>query len=92
MLGADLTCSLDHRYLQLVRPYLDTAERDKGQVATDEPLLDGRELRRVVLDVDVDVLQLADPLAVAIDQHLAVPLGDVPFRVLLMLGHRCRLP
>jgi hypothetical protein len=53
---------------------------------------DGAELRLVSLDVDVDVLQLADLLPVAIDQHLAVPLGDVPFGVPLVLGHRDEPP
>jgi hypothetical protein len=56
-------------------------------VAADEALLDGGELRLVVFDIYVDILQFADPLAVAIDQHLAVLLGDVPLGVLLVLGH-----
>src|SRR5690348_17435512 len=58
-------------------------------MAADEALLDGGELRLVILNVDVDVLQLSDLLAVAIDQHLAVPLSDVPIGILLVLGH-CR--
>src|SRR6476646_9774774 len=58
-------------------------------MAADEALLDGGELRLVILNVDVDVLQLSDPLAVAIDQRLAVPLGDVPIGILLVFGH-CR--
>jgi hypothetical protein len=45
-------------------------------VTADEPLLDGAELRLVVLHIDVNVLQLADLLTLAIDQQLAVPLGD----------------
>src|SRR6476646_3735236 len=58
-------------------------------MAADEALLDGGELRLVILNVDVDVLQLSDPLAVAIDQHLAVPLGDVPIGILPVFVH-CR--
>ncbi|MGZ4218240.1 MAG: hypothetical protein ACXVHB_29855 [Solirubrobacteraceae bacterium] len=49
---------------------------------------DGRELRLVVLHVDVDVLQLADLFSVAIDQHFAVPLRDVPTGIFLLFGHR----
>jgi hypothetical protein len=57
-------------------------------VTADEALLDGGELRLVVLHIDVNVLQLANPFAVAIDQHLAVPFRGVPVRVFLVLGHR----
>src|SRR6185312_3486774 len=74
--------------LQLIGADLDAAKWYEGQVAADEALLDGRELRLVGLDIDIDILKLADPLPVAIDQHLPVPLGDVPLRVLLVLaGH-----
>src|SRR4051812_42840792 len=84
--GLDLL--LGNRYLQFIRTDLDPAQRHEGQVATDEALLDSAELGLVVLDVDVDVLQLADLLAVTVNQHLAVPLGDVPIGLLLVLGHR----
>jgi hypothetical protein len=76
----------DSRF-EALGPDLDSTERHKGQVATDEALLDGRELRLVGLDVDVDVLQLADLLAVAVYQHLAVPLRDVPLGILLVLSN-----
>jgi hypothetical protein len=46
-------------------------------VTADQTLLDGAEHRLVGLDVDVDVLELADLLPLAVDQRLAVPLGDV---------------
>jgi hypothetical protein len=80
-LGADLSCSL-----------VTVTCNSSGPIRADEALLDRGELRLVTLDVDVHVLQLADPLGVAIDQHLAVPLGDVPPCVLLTLVHRRRLP
>src|SRR5579862_2068583 len=85
--GRGLDSRLGHRYLQLVGADRDSAQRHEGQVAADETFLDRAELRLVVFDVDIDVLQLADLLAVAIDQHLAVPLGDVPLRLTLVLGH-----
>src|SRR5436305_951335 len=79
---------LGDRYLQVIGTDRDPAQRDKGQVAANEALLDGGELRLIVLDVDVDVLQLADPLAITINEHLAVPLADVPTGTLLVFGHR----
>src|SRR6478609_5331824 len=75
------------RDLQLVGADLDPTEWHEGQMATDKALLDGRELGLVGLDVDVDILELADLLAVEIYQQLAVPLGDIPLRPFLMLGH-----
>ena len=97
----DVGCGLDlflgYRYSQLVGADLDPAEWHEGQVAGDEALLDGGELRLVGLNVDVDVLELADLLAVDVDEQLAVPLGDVLLGLFLMLGHgrgpsyaRCR--
>ena len=58
--GRGLDLLSGHRYLQFVRADPNPCERDEGQVASDEALLDGRELRLVVLDVDVYVLELAD--------------------------------
>src|ERR1700722_18199658 len=78
---------LGHRHLQFIGTDPDPAQRHEGQVTPDEPLLDGGELWLVVLNVDVDVLQLADLLTIAIDQHLAVPFGDVPLGTRLLLGH-----
>jgi hypothetical protein len=51
-------------------------------VATDEreAFLDGPEHWLVRFDIDVDVFEFADLLAVAVNQLLAVPLGDVPMR------------
>jgi hypothetical protein len=47
-------------------------------VPTDETFLDRRELRDVGLDVDVDILQLADLLALGIHKRLAMPVGHIP--------------
>jgi hypothetical protein len=58
MFGADLDLLLGHRELQVIGTYRDPAQRHKRQVSADEALLDGGELRLVVLDVDVDVLKL----------------------------------
>ncbi|MGD0372730.1 MAG: hypothetical protein ABSC16_13665, partial [Candidatus Dormibacteria bacterium] len=52
-----------------------------------ETLLDSAELRLVGLDINVDILQPADVLAVAIDEHLAVPFGDTPRGLVLIFGH-----
>jgi hypothetical protein len=49
-----------HRHLQVIRTNLDPAQRNEGQVPADQALLDGAEPRLIGLDVDVDVLQLAD--------------------------------
>jgi hypothetical protein len=46
-------------------------------VAGEQAFLHGAEHRLVGLDVDVDVFELADLLAVSVDQILAVPFGDV---------------
>jgi hypothetical protein len=81
-----------YRHPQVIGADHDAAQGNEGQVPADEPLLDGAELRLVGLDVDVDVLQPADLLAVAIEKHLAVPRGDVPFGVWLVLGHRREPP
>jgi hypothetical protein len=51
-------------------------------------LLDSAELRLVVLRVDVNVLRLSGALAVGIDRHLALPLGDVPIGILVALRSR----
>ena len=39
--------------------------------------LDGRELRLLRLDVEVDVLELADPVTLAVDQLAALPFAEV---------------
>ena len=65
----DVGCSADlllgHLDLKIVRTDLNAAQRHERQVTTNEALFDGGELRLVVLDIDVDILQLADLLAVA---------------------------
>jgi hypothetical protein len=43
-------------------------------------------LRLIGLHIDVDVLQLADLLAVTIDEHLAVPISHVLRGSLLLLS------
>jgi hypothetical protein len=60
MLGASWTW----RYLQVVGADRDPPQRHKRQVAGEQPLLDRAEHRLVGLDVDVDVLELADLVAV----------------------------
>jgi hypothetical protein len=85
MLGASWTCSLVTATCSSSGPTL--TERHESQVASDQALLDGRELRRVGFDVDVDVLELADLLAVAVEQQLPVPFCDVPLALLLWLVH-----
>src|SRR5947209_5398932 len=89
--GRALDLCLGDCHLQIIGTDLDPAQRHKRQVPADEALLHGAELGLVGLNVDVNVLQLSDPLAVAINQHLAVPLGDVPLRLPLVLGHRLAL-
>lgn len=61
-------------------------------MSPDEPLLDGRELWHVGLDVDVYILELADLLAREIHQQLAVPVGDVERHIDLIVVHRFRPP
>src|ERR1700722_4257276 len=78
----DLGCRLDlllcRRDLQGVwtDPY--ASQWHKGQMTVNEAFLHSAELGLVCLDVDIDVLKLADLLAVSINEHLAVPLGDAP--------------
>ena len=59
----DVRCCLDlrlgNRYLEVIRTHRDPAQRHKREVAADEALLDGGELRLIVLSVDIDILQLA---------------------------------
>ena len=43
------------------------------------------------VSTSTNALQLADLPAVAIDKHLAVPVGDVPLGLPLVLGHRLNL-
>src|SRR5581483_8837986 len=64
-------------YLHVVGPNGDRAERHEGQMATHATFLDGAEHRLVSLDVDVDVLEFAEPFAVAIDELRSGPAGDV---------------
>src|SRR5581483_10656583 len=70
------------RDLQVVGPDRDPGQRHEGEVASDQAFLDGAEHRLVGFDVDVDVLELADPHSVAADACLAVPFADV-----LLIGH-----
>jgi hypothetical protein len=83
--GPDLL--LRHGDLQVFGTDLNAGQRHEGQVAADEALLDGSELRLVGLDVNVDLLKLTDLLAVAVNEHPAVPFSDVPCRLALVFGH-----
>jgi hypothetical protein len=56
---------------QLVGADLDPSKRHERQMAADKALLDGRELGLVSLDIDVDILELADLLAIEIDSARA---------------------
>jgi hypothetical protein len=56
-------------------------------VTVDEAFLDCGELRFVGLDINVDILKLAYLLAVAVNEHPAVPFGDVPLCLVLIFGH-----
>src|SRR6202007_3238089 len=47
--------------MQINAAIWDPTQRHKRQVPTDEALVDGGELRLVVVDVDVDILELPDP-------------------------------
>src|SRR5690349_18949070 len=89
--GRGLDLLLGHRHLQPVGTHRDAAQGHEGQVAANEALLDRAELRLVVLDVDVDVLELADLLPLPVNQHLSVPLGHVPLGLRLLIGHRIAL-
>jgi hypothetical protein len=82
MLGALFDLLSGHRHLQIVGTDRDPGQRDEGQVAADQPLLDGAEHRLIGFDVDVDVLESADLLPVTVDQIFALPFADV-----LMMGH-----
>jgi hypothetical protein len=76
-IGRALDLLLRHRHLQVIRTEREAGQRHESQVAADQALLDGAEHWLVGLDVDVHVLELADLLPIAVDQRLAVPLGDV---------------
>jgi hypothetical protein len=46
-------------------------------MASDEALLDGAEHRLVGLEVDVDILELADLVTIAVEELLAAPVREV---------------
>ena len=76
MFGADLTCSLLTLTCSSARPTVIPPSRTKVRYRQIKPSLTVATWRLVVLNVDADVVQLADPFTVAIDHHLAVPFGD----------------
>ena len=92
MFGASLTCSLVTGTCTLSGPIVIPISGTKRQVPPDEAFLHGPELRFVGLDVEVDLLEPADPLTVHVHEVPAAPLGDlaVHHRRLghLRLGHR----
>ena len=51
-----------HLHLHIVGTDRDPGQRDEGQMAADQALLDGAEYRLIGFDVDVDVLEPADLL------------------------------
>ena len=69
---------LGHLDLKIIGTYLNAAQRYERQVTADEALFDGSELRLISFDIDVNILQLADLLAVTVDERPTVPFGDVP--------------
>ena len=65
-----LLCHLD---LKIIGTDLNATQRHKCQVTTDEALFDRSELGLISFDIDVNTLQLADLLTVAIDERPTVP-------------------
>ncbi len=92
----DVRCRLHelpcHGHPQLVGAHGHPAYGNERQMAVEESFLDGGELWFVGLDVDIDVLQFSDLPAVDVDDRLAVPVGDIPRRSLLVLCHFTTLP
>ena len=84
--GRRATCSLLDTTCKSSGP-IGAPKRHEGQVPIEEAFFDSAELRLVVLYVDVDVLQLAKLLAVAIDEHLVPPIADVPSGRVTLFGH-----
>ena len=70
--------------LEVIRTDLDATQRYEGQMPVKKAFLDGSELRLVGLNVDVDVLQLAKLLAIAVDDHLPAPFSHAPCGVILI--------
>jgi hypothetical protein len=78
--GGVFYLSSGNGHLERVRADRCPRERDERQVASNEPFLDRPELRLVGLDVEVDAFKLADRLAFAVDEILAVPFCDALVR------------
>jgi len=76
MLGASLTWCLETVTCKLSGPIVIPASGTK-EMAADQAFLDRAEHRLVRFDVHVDVLELADPFSVPVDECLAVPFADV---------------
>jgi hypothetical protein len=76
-----------HFDLQVIGTNVDSAQRHESEMAADKAFLHRGKLRLVCLDVNVDILQLADLFAVPIHQHLPVPFGGAPFRLFLIFVH-----
>ncbi len=90
--GCRLDLLLRDSHLEVVGTDLDYTQRHKGQMPTDEALLDRAELRFIGLDIDVHILQLADLLTVDIDEHLALPFSCSPLGLTLFVSHFRLLP
>ena len=62
-------------------------EWHEGQMPADEAFLNGPELGLVGLNVDIHLFELADLVAVAVDESFPVPLCGVPFGLIIGFGH-----
>lgn len=78
--------SLGRHDLKELETDLNARQRHEGQVTTEDALLDGAEVRFVGLDIHVAVLRLPDPFPVAIDYHLAEPVGNSPLGLGLLVA------
>src|SRR3954453_18670081 len=77
MFGASLTWSFGEGDLQVVAGGRRVLDRHEAHVRAEDPGLDGDPLGLAALAVEVDVLDLADLVAVAVDERSSAPGLDV---------------
>jgi hypothetical protein len=79
--GLDAGRVLDLRllvgHLDLVAAAIGLRQRDERQLGADHPGLDGHPLGLTGLPIEVDVLDLADLVAVSVDERAAAPALDL---------------